>query len=283
MNMQAKISEKEMTLLCEYLDNELSIKDRARFEKRMQQSPELIQALEDMTALKQNIRSLPCRPVPHQFTLTRSEAEKARRGRFLLPAFGWASAICMMLLAVIFGSEFIFANFSAPQTVSEPTALALQSEFAPESAPAETRSAQPVYLLNWESVGGKGGGAWGGELVTGNLSAGKGGGLTGTTAEDTMMVEPMQTEEDMEPAEEARMLAEEGMPPVEPLIFGIREEQLGQVIAIEPVETQAPRVAAVEEVVEQEKEPLVPTNVKLILAGLTAVFGLIWLLLKFKR
>jgi len=25
--MQAKISEKEMTLLCEYLDNELSIKD----------------------------------------------------------------------------------------------------------------------------------------------------------------------------------------------------------------------------------------------------------------
>ena len=283
MNRQAEISEKEMTLLCEYLDNELSIKDRARFEKRLQQSPELIRALEDMTALKQNMRSLPCRPVPHQFTLTRSEAEKARRGRFLLPTFGWASAICMMLLAVIFGSEFIFANFSAPQTVSEQLALTLQNEAVPESTPDETRSSQPVYLLNWVSVGGKGGGSWGSELITGSLSAGMGGGLTGTTAEDTMMAEPMQIEEAVEPTEVASTFAEEGIPSVEPLIFGIREDQLGQVIAVEPVENPAPTVAAVREVVEQEKEPLVPTNVKLVLAGLAAVFGLTWLLLKFRR
>jgi len=274
-----------MTLLCEYLDNELSIKDRARFEKRLQQSPELIQALEDMTALKQNMRSLPRRPVPHQFTLTRSEAEKARRGRFLLPTFGWASAICMMLLAVIFGSEFIFANFSAPQTVSEPVAVMLPDAAAPESAlrQAEEEAGEPVYLLNWGSVDGKGGGGAGGSgLMSGGMPVGMGGGLIGTTVEDTMMAEPMQIEEAVEPTEVASTFAEEEKPSVEPLIFGIREDQLGQVVAIEPVETPAPTVAAVEEVVEQEKEPLVPTNVKLVLAGLAAVFGLIWLLLKFK-
>jgi len=43
MNRQAEISEKDMTLLCEYLDDAMSIKDRAKFEKRLQQSPELKQ------------------------------------------------------------------------------------------------------------------------------------------------------------------------------------------------------------------------------------------------
>ena len=109
-----------------------------------------------MTALKNNMRSLPCKPVPHHFTLTRSEAEKARRGLFLLPTFGWASMVSMILLAVIFGSEFIFNNFSAPQAPAEPAAMTLQMEAAPENATRDT--SQPVYLLNWMSVGGTGGG-----------------------------------------------------------------------------------------------------------------------------
>jgi anti-sigma factor RsiW len=285
MNWQAEISEKDMTLLCEYLDDALSITDRAKFEKRLQQSPELKQALEDMTALKHSMRSLPCKPVPHHFTLTRSEAEKARRGRFLLPTFGWASLVSMLLLAVIFGSEFIFTNFSVPQTVPEPVAMTLQNEAAPESAmrDAETASGQPVYLLNWVSVGGKGGGGAGGSgLPFGSMAAGMGGGFTGITAEDTMMAEPLQTEPTPEPTEIAGTTAAEKLT-VEPLIFGVREDQLGQVITTEPDENPAPMVAAAQEVVEPVKEPLIPTNMKLILAGLTTAFGLVWLLLKFKR
>jgi len=286
MNWQADISEKDMTLLCEYLDDALSITDRAKFEKRLQQSPGLKEALEDMTALKHSMRSLPCKPVPHQFTLTHNEAKKARRGRFLLPTFGWASVVSMILLAVIFGSEFIFANFSAPQTVSEPAAVTLQNEAAPESALRETESAsdQSVYLLNWVSVGGKGGGGAGGSgLPMGSMAYGMGGGgLTGQTAEDTTMAEPMQTEEITAPTEVATAPAEEKIT-VEPLIFGVREDQLGQVITIEPDENPEPMVAAVQEVVEPAKEPLISTNVKLILVGLAGAFGLIWLLLKFRR
>lgn len=288
MNWQADISEKEMTLLCEYLDDTLSIKDRAIFEKRLQQSPELKEALADMTALKHNMRSLPCQPVPHHFTLTRSEAEKARRGRFLLPTFGWASMVSMILLAAIFGSEFIFSNFSAPQIPAEPAAMTLQME-APESAmrDSESASSEPVYLLNWASVGGKGGGGGGG------VAYGMGGGPTGIYAgdvalaepiqpEEIMMTEPAQTEENATPTEGATAPAEDKVT-VEPLIFGVREDQLGQVITIEPDENPEPEMAAIPEAVELEREPLIPTNAKLILIGLAAAFSLVWLLLKLKR
>ena len=289
MNRQAEISEKDMTLLCEYLDDAMSIKDRAKFEKRLQQSPELKQALEDMTALKQGMRSLPVRKVPHQFTLTRGEAEKARRGRFLLSSFGWASVVSMILLAVIFGSEFIFSNFSAPQPAyEEPVAMMLENEAATESVmkQAEEEDAQPVYLLNWVSVGGKGGGGaggiGGGGSITGDFTVGLGGGPVETYAEDTVVAEPLQAEDLLEPTEAASMLSEEKIT-VEPLIFGVREDQLGQVIAVQPDEATVPSVAASREAVEAEKEPLIATNIKLILAGLAAAFGLIWLLLKFRR
>lgn len=288
MNRQAEISEKEMTLLCEYLDDAMSIKDRAKFEKRLQQSPELKQALADMTALKQGMRNLPVRKVPHQFTLTRGEAEKARRGRFLLSSFGWASVVSMILLAVIFGSEFIFSNFSAPQPAYEkPVTMMLENEAATESVmkQAEEEDAQPVYLLNWVSVGGKGGGGaggiGGGGSITGDFTVGLGGGLAETYAEDAV-AEPLQAEALLEPTEAARMLSEEKIT-AEPLIFGVREDQLGQVIAVQPDEAPVPSVAASREAVEAEKEPLIATNIKLILAGLAAAFGLIWLLLRFRR
>ncbi len=288
MNRQAEISEKDMTLLCEYLDDAMSIKDRAKFEKRLQQSPELKQALEDMTALKLGMRSLPVRKVPHQFTLTRGEAEKARRGRFLLSSFGWASVVSMILLAVIFGSEFIFSNFSAPQPAyEEPVTMMLENEAATESVmkQAEEEDAQPVYLLNWVSVGGKGGGGaggiGGGGSITGDFMVGLGGGPVETYAEDAV-AEPLQAEDLLEPTEAARMLSEEKIT-VEPLIFGVREDQLGQVIAVQPDEAPVPSITALREGVEAEKEPLIATNIKLILAGLAAIFGLIWLLLRFKR
>lgn len=289
MNKQAEISEKDMKLLCEYIDNALSIKDRAKFENRLQQSPELKQALADMTALKHNMRSMSFRKVPYQFTLTRSEAEKARRGRFLLPSFGWASVVSMILLAVIFGSEFIFTNYSAPQPAAEPLAMTLQNEAAPESAlrQSEEEDAEPVYLLNWASGFGKGGGGGGG------VAYGIGGGSDGVVAEDIAMAEPVQSEEiamsepaPLENEAEATEVASTHVDDkitVEPLIFGVREDQLGQVIDVQPDEEPSPALVAAPEIVEVEQEPLIPTNIKLILAGLAAAFGLIWLLLNLRR
>ena len=96
------------------------------------------------------------------------------------------------------------------------------------------------------------------------------------------LTEPMQTDEIVEPTEVASMLSEDKIT-VEPLIFGVREDQLGQVITIEPDQSEISAVVAAQEVVEPEKEPIIPTNVKWILAGLAAAFGLIWLLLKLQR
>ena len=275
MNWQAKIPEKDAELLCEYLDDALSIKDRAKFEKRLQQSPELEKALEDMTALKTTMRSLPCKSVPHHFTLTRSEAVKARRGRFLVPTFGWASVVSMILLGTIFGTEFLFTSYSAPQTASEPIAMTLQEDAAvPESAMKALgeEAIQPVYLLNWVEVGGKGG-AGGAEygsylaITEGVTAEGFGAGELDQSGEPTVT--------EANPAE-AKIS-------VEPLIFGVREDQLGQVLATEPDENSVPIVAAAQEVVDAEKEPLISNSLKLLLAGLAVAFGLVWLLLKIKR
>ncbi len=278
MNWQAKIPEKDAELLCEYLDDALSIKDRAKFEKRLQQSPELEKALEDMTALKNSMRSLPCKSVPHHFTLTRSEAVNARRGRFLVPTFGWASVVSMILLGTIFGTEFLFTSYSAPQTAPEPIAMTLQEDAAvPESAMKASgeEAIQPVYLLNWVEVGGKGGA--GGAEYGSYLAI-----TEGVTAEGIGAGELVQSGESGEPTVTEANPAEAKIS-VEPLIFGVREDQLGQVLATEPDENSVPMVAAAQEVVDAEKEPLISNSLKLLLAGLAVVFGLVWLLLKTKR
>lgn len=277
MNRQADISEKDMRLLGEYLDNALSVMDRAKFEKRLQQSPELQQALEDMTALKASLRSLPVRTVPRQFTLTRAEAQKARRGRFLIPTFGWASGVCMILLAVVFGSEFIFSNFSAPQNVAAPEVFSVMSETVQEDAPsgAKALDSQAVFLLNWVEVGGKGGS---GGAVVGNdataLESGLGGGEE--------MSEPLTAEESAE-TEDVPMLLSGARESVEPLIFGIREDALGQVILVKPVEAAAGEVFSEPQTDETVSQPSLSVEVKLILAGLAATFGLIWLVLRHRR
>jgi len=166
--------------------------------------------------------------------------------------------------------------------------MMLENEAAPESAmkQAEEEAAEPVYLLNWVSIGGKGsaggGGIGGGGSIAGDFAVGLGGGPVETYAEDTVLDEPLQAEDLLEPTEAASMLSEEKIT-VEPLIFGVREDELGQVIAVQPDEATVPSVAASREAVEAEKEPLIATNIKLILAGLAAAFGLIYLILKSRR
>ncbi len=281
MKRQADISEKDTRLLGEYLDNALSISDRAMFEKRLQSSPELTQALGELSALKKQLSSLPRKKVPHQFTLTRAEAKKARRGRFLLPTFGWASAVCSVLLVAIFGSEFIFRNFSAPQAEPAPAAYSLQMEDAQVSAVPEAKSLdnQAVYLLNWVEIGGKGGA---GGAPYNNYAIAARGELGGGFVEPGEPQTMSESEEAQNVPEAVSAASQKHS--VEPLIFGIREGELGQVIATQPVEVYAVSPAAEQPaVVEQVRGPMIQTNVKLILAGLAAAFALLWLTLKLKR
>lgn len=281
MNRQEKISEKDARLLSGYLDGVLSSAEASKFEKRLQTSPQLTLALKEMSATKQYLRGLPSHKVPYQFGLTRAEAKKARRGRFLLPSFGWASAVCSLLLAVIFGTEFILHNFSAPQAMPAMMVTSEQAEAPTESLAKEraVEDEQPVYLLNWVTLGGKGG-AGGAEISNYALAdGGFGGGFGGGSIEP---IEPDIAEEPAQSVEAPQESTGEKLS-VEPLIFGVRKEALGQVLAVKPTEAEQAAQVDQQQTEELTYSPKLGAEVKLILAGLAVSFALVWLILKLRR
>jgi len=293
MNRHAEIPDKDLTLLSGYIDGALSAKDRAKVEKRLQQSPRLKDALDDLTALKNAMRSLPMKPVPYQFTLTRSEAQNARRGRFLLPAFGWASMVSMILLAVVFSSELIFSQRSGLKMAAEAPAPQMaysldteSAEVAPKGEIEEASEAesspenQQVYPLNWVPSGGMGGG--GSEPILIHEAAGMEP-ESPAESDESMNFEESMPAEGLPDQAEMTSVPKEAEDAVEPLIFGVREDKLGQVIDSKPTDEEMTAVTAVREAPQPEEEPLIPTWVKLTLIGLTAIFGIIWLYLKSRR
>ena len=291
MNRHAEIPDKDLTLLSGYIDGALSAKDRAKVEKRLQQSPRLKDVLEDLTALKNAMRRLPMKPVPYQFTLTRSEAQNARRGRFLLPAFGWASMVSMILLAVVFSSELIFSQRSGLKMAAEAPAPQMaysldteSAEVAPkgeieEASEADRAPKTSSLPLNWVPSGGMGGG--GSEPILIHEAAGMEP-ESPAESDESMNFEESMPAEGLPDQAEMTSVPKEAEDAVEPLIFGVREYQLGQVIDSKPTDEEMTAVTAVREAPQPEEEPLIPTWVKLTLIGLTAIFG-IWLYLKSRR
>lgn len=169
------VTARDLELLSSSLDNALSVQEQLEFKKRLTESPHLNTLLEEQKQIKQALAALPARKVPHNFTLTRAEAKKAKRGGFLQPVFAWASAISALLVAVVFGSELIFKTVSlpAPMESASPQIVQFQNEndmtaHAEEEIGYSVMASEPVYLLNWgygamgfNAVGGKGGGGGG--------------------------------------------------------------------------------------------------------------------------
>lgn len=177
------VTARDLELLSCSLDNALSVEERLEFKKRLAESPHLNTLLEEQSRLKRAMRALPSHKPPHNFTLTRAEAQKARRGRVLQPVFGWASAIAALVLMVVFGSEFIFSNFSAKQAQA-PAAVQLMpmseefvqdnSEMSMDTQVASEKDS--VNLLNWAPDFGGGGpvgmGGGGPDLAAGQMNQG---------------------------------------------------------------------------------------------------------------
>ena len=179
MIRKENVNSRDLELLNVALDHALTPQEQIEFNKRLSECPYLTTLYQQQRHLKSTIGQLPCRKVPHNFTLTRAEARKAKRAGFLQPMFGWASAISALLVAVIFGSEFIFRNVSltAPMPADSPQVFSLEqgteSAIAPEEATSMLAAApEPVYLLNWgygaTGLGGIGGKCGGGDAAASN-------------------------------------------------------------------------------------------------------------------
>lgn len=275
MISQARISPKDMEELCAYIDNELTEQERSSFEEKLARSVVLQKALIDQRKLCETIRAIPARKAPRNFTLTTLEAREARKGRFLLPLFSWASVLAVALLAVLMVSEFAFKNFAvatAPMETQAPIlAMGAESDLA-----AEPTTNPPLITWSYPYVGG---------------------GAGGSGLPNTAQAQPIPPYYGLGggPAAAGKQGAEEGTPtetptlgetpavPVEatPIIFGIREDALGQVIETSHPAEFVPLTQIAEAVAEPQG--LVSPAVKLTLAGLAVVFGLAALFLYRKR
>ena len=158
-----KVTLRDLELLSCSLDNALSLEEQIEFKKRLAQSPHLRQKLEEQKQLKRALSALPARKLPRNFTLTRAEAQKAKKRGFLQPLFGWASAVMALAVMVVFGREVLFNNCSqkrSPQ--ADQVAVYLDSAVMEEASIMEKDELagenDTVYLINWAG-GGMGGGA----------------------------------------------------------------------------------------------------------------------------
>lgn len=301
MKKQVLLPKKDNEALCAYLDGALTGEERHKFELRLAKSPRLQQALREYTQLRSAVRSLPCHSAPRNFSLTREEARALKRQPLLYPAFGFASLAAVLVLALVFTSEFIFKAYSAPM------AREISSEPSLAAVPAAENAPQPQeapLIFSWggaygigggggggkgDGIGGASYGAGGGFIIAGNSAANAEGDQSNLPAEasETLPSEPAgagvpETSPTEAPQAET-FSALVGSEPVEPLILGIREAEVGQIVASYPPAQAkaAPETAADSQ--PDAQEPLISEYLKLGLLAAALMFAVLAVVLYLNR
>ena len=302
MKRQETLSQRDLELLNAYLDNALNEKERQHFEERLARSLPLQKKLKEYTQLKVALRELPKQPSPRNFTLSPEQARAYKPGPKLYPAFSYVALTAVLLLAIVFSSEFFFNQFSTPMATQMGSPTMEAETFAVKSSEKEP---EPL-IFTWGYPGGMGmGGGGGGSpfIITSIDQTGKGavdgevgeGMVTPTPEVGILSVPPdMGTgggnEEAVTPSPEATPIPTEVEPPslaatpasvtVEPLILGLQADKTGKVIATYP---QFPDEAALQAETTQMWRTLVSDKVKIGLAAVAALFGILALIFYTKR
>lgn len=144
--MTKNISMREWEALSAYLDEQLSAKERARLETRLNQAPELRSALEDLRRTRAVLRSQPRVRAPRNFTLTPDmvglKSRPVRRAP-AYPFFRFASALAGVLFLMVLVGDLtgVPARLGIGGT-TQPAQVAM----APSTAPfANTLGANEAY------------------------------------------------------------------------------------------------------------------------------------------
>jgi hypothetical protein len=230
---------RELEQLSAYLDGELEPTQRQALVARLQVEPDLQAQLEALRTTKQTLAYLPRLRAPHNYTLNPDMVTvRTPKRQPIFTSLRLASVLATVMLAVLFGVEFLFARgpLASPQFAAEPMMEAAMM----------VDEAEPAPLILWDT-GHKGG-------------DGLGYGMGGDTMlmEEPMLVEAMPVEVEVEVAVEAPeieilpeeepelMLEVEALPAPEEdleslalmrkleddmLILGINLEQSGEIIS----------------------------------------------------
>ena len=144
---------KDLELLSAYLDEELKPNDREKLQHRLNQDSLLLDELNHLRRTRAVIRRLPSRKAPRNFTLT-AEMVPVRKPVGNQPIFGFVSAVSILLLLVIFVSDFLvipeyigmFSVSRAPSASIESTSAERAVEGEPLVFPTELPT--PTNELN---------------------------------------------------------------------------------------------------------------------------------------
>jgi hypothetical protein len=158
--MSANISPRDLQTLSEYLDDQLSAREKAQLEARLHKSAELREELTGLRQTRLMLRSLPKRRAPRNFTVNPAAAP-AHSGRRVFPTFGFATALAgLVLVAAFIGQALLPANLAAVPEAAP--AAAAEKVLAPAAVDQANR--EPIIIL-WGTptpVPGIGGGGYGG-------------------------------------------------------------------------------------------------------------------------
>jgi len=147
--MNKQLSPQDWQMLSEYLDGELSVRQKEKLEQRLRIQPELKAGLEELRSTRSLLRSVPIRKAPRNFTLSPELApQKDRTALRLFPVFRFSAALATFLVALSFLIQLL-PGFAAP-----PRPMMAASQ--PESA---MQAEQPTpMIIFWYPMDGRGGG-----------------------------------------------------------------------------------------------------------------------------
>ncbi len=167
---QQQLSTNDWQLLSEYLDGQLSPRDRAALEKRMASQAELRAGLDELRQTRTILRSVSRQRVPRNFTLTPAMVQQTRPRPWLrlVPALNFASAAAALAMVVVMVVGLLpgVTPAVAPAPAAMPTDSTLLA--APEMAAQGSDSGTTPYIIQWGGGGyGRGGGGGGAEPPAG--------------------------------------------------------------------------------------------------------------------
>jgi hypothetical protein len=144
--MKSELPAKDGQLLSDFLDDQLSLQEAARLQKRLDEDETLRNALDDLRQLKNILRSAPRYSIPHNFTLTPAMVGK-KRFEILLPVLRFSSVAAVFLLVASYLLELLPGGIPAFRTNAIPMAGAPAAE-APAAANIVEATPPPIILWN---------------------------------------------------------------------------------------------------------------------------------------
>lgn len=168
--MKINYSPKDLLLLSNYLDGQLSTREVLLLEKRFEIEPALIQALNELRQTRYLLQHVRKVPVPHHFTLTPEMAEQIRPARKpLFPFFSFASVIATVLLVVVILFDFLPGMIAGTSSSKSASDAILAMEAAPMASPLMAEevvgSSEAPQIFEWGQPHAKGPSGMGGAEV----------------------------------------------------------------------------------------------------------------------